>query len=1100
MRLLLLVGAVVLGLLVLAWVAAPRSVYEGFLTVDPPTQLAQRQQLQFEGERRYNNLARIQDPLTPTPPDAGTVAAAIGTTLPAASAARPSLLGLIGSSLGLGAADDGSGKAAGAPTVEQTGIIAQKIAYCESLPLDCTALDDPRAAECGMCHRDGLDSRGRAHRGGMFISSDDQIRANELSNSNGGPASYRPSVGSCDPKNFTVMRENCQARELQLQCQRAGAATSSNQCGQCYGAAPAGATGLLYVGPKPRAYTAVLYVSHPGAYAGPSGAGLVVTLANGGTVQLSPSPRTVLDPQSLSFSVTEGDTIKIQIYGCPAVWCGWLSSPDGNRTVSLDVGEQSIAPTNGLVIAGDKRSGQVAAAITASPDAATWSTFQGQVPNTVLWYGRRSEILLPIITQAWYGITPPSVATPIGVDVTSVARTVVGNASSLAVGPALLSAAAAADPAPGQSKMLWLRYDDGTSASYADGTNIALTGAATATTATLTIQVPATLVDPIFADDKADCPTGPLVFTEVGAGLMGAHSCFKADGSFNPTPYCLQELFGAAGGTPQGTDYPSTQAKATALVAPSGTLDDTVAALNNRANIALYGVDMNGAPVDFATFKDAAMRMFGTSPKNPCDGPNAQTGPHSPECLDYLWRTSGDAGADANAIVDPTTLPYQYCGAAGLSAPLNPDGTPNQANVAAANANGSLPGIRGFYQSIFQAARNSSDFDAQAAAMRACYNINLQPPVAPTGSCPPPNPTDWNCMGPSATAQPEVFAVCGTVNNYSFGPNDTEGVCATYGARVATPAEITAAQAAGADWCSCGWASDGNAYYPITVPRQYGCGAVGVNNCGTMGWAGGKACVSCYGVKPSAPAQGIPPFTTAGVWNQPQLVVPGTAVSHTNAGAPGAFLRHSNFQFWVMPNDGSGLFSQDGTLQVVSANNGKTGYVSFQSVNFPTMFLRHSNFRALLNAPASDGSPFNDDSSFRVVAALNGDATAVSYQSSNFPSYYLSVSATGATDVVLAQINLNDSTQVALASWKPQSPLAAGAGQLLSATAVPAVKEVAGQILCAADPANPSACLYASSMGACQTWAADPANTAAPTVAAPSGLASFADRYIRARV
>lgn len=1098
MRLLLLVGAVVLGLLVLAWMGAPR-VYEGFLTVDPPTQLAQRQQLQFEGERRYNDLARLQDPLAPTPPDAAMVDAAVNTALPAAATARPSLLGLIGSSLGLGAADDGSGKAPGAPTVEQTGIIAQKIAFCESLPLDCTALDDPRAAECGMCHRDGLDSRGRAHRGGMFISSDDQIRANELSNTNGGPASYRPSVGSCAPQNFTLMRENCQARELQLQCQRAGAATSANQCGQCYGAAPAGATGLLYVGPKPRAYTAILNVSHPGAYSGPGGAGLVVTLANGGTVQLPPSSRAVLDPQTVAITVTEGDTIKIQIYGCPAVWCGWLSSPDGKRVVSLDVGEQAIAPTNGLVIAGDKRSGQVGAAV--AKDADIWSTFQAQVPNTVLWYGRRSEILLPIIRQAWYSTGPPDGIRQ-GAVVTDYVTSIINTSSSITISTNLPGFSP--DPAPGQAKMLWLTYDDGTSASYPDGTTITLTGIATATTATLTIQVPATLVDPIFADDKADCPTGPLVLTEVGAGLMGAHSCFKADGSFNPTPYCLQELFAAAGGTPKGTDYPSTQAKATALVAPSGTLDDTVAALNNRANIALYGVDMNGAPVDFATFKDASMRMFGTAPKNPCDGPNAQTGPHSPECLDYLWRTSGNPGADANVTVDPTSLPYQYCGAAGLLAPLNADGTPNQANVAAANANGSLPGIRGFYQSIFQAARDSSDFDAQAAAMRNCYNINLEPPVAPTGSCPPPNPTDWNCLGPSATAQPEVFAVC-PKNDYTVAPGDAEGVCATYGARLATPAEIASAQAAGADWCRCAWASDGSAYYPMNVIKPeygFGCGSVGVNNCGNMtaSWAAGKACVSCYGVKPAAPAQDVIPFTTAGVWNQPQLIVPGTAVSHTNAGAPGAYLRHSNFQFWVMPNDGSGLFTQDGTLQVMPANNGKAGYVSFQSVNFPTMFLRHSNFRALLNARAPDGSPFADDSSFRVVAALNGDASAVSYQSSNFPDYYLALSAAGASDVILAQTNPNDPTQAALASWKPQSPLASGQGQLLSATAVPAVKEVAGQVLCAADPANPSQCLYAGSMGACQTWVADPANAAAPTVAAPGGLAAFADRYLRARV
>jgi len=36
--------------------------HEGFLTVDPATVTTQRQLLQAEGERRYNDLARVQNP------------------------------------------------------------------------------------------------------------------------------------------------------------------------------------------------------------------------------------------------------------------------------------------------------------------------------------------------------------------------------------------------------------------------------------------------------------------------------------------------------------------------------------------------------------------------------------------------------------------------------------------------------------------------------------------------------------------------------------------------------------------------------------------------------------------------------------------------------------------------------------------------------------------------------------------------------------------------------------------------------------------------------------------------------------------------------
>ena len=80
---LLAAGAIVLGLLLLAYVASPR-IHEGFLTLDPQTALAQRQQLQFEGERRANDLAHIQAPLATKRPDANQVRAAVATSLPVA--------------------------------------------------------------------------------------------------------------------------------------------------------------------------------------------------------------------------------------------------------------------------------------------------------------------------------------------------------------------------------------------------------------------------------------------------------------------------------------------------------------------------------------------------------------------------------------------------------------------------------------------------------------------------------------------------------------------------------------------------------------------------------------------------------------------------------------------------------------------------------------------------------------------------------------------------------------------------------------------------------------------------------------------------------
>jgi hypothetical protein len=909
----ILIGLAVLVLAGFLWSSSTNQLAEGFLTTDPDTLKTQRQQLQFEGERRYNPLARLQAPGQKIPADSVDAAITTARAGPAiGNPAKASLLGLIGSSLGLGAADDGSGKVG--TWVEQTGVVQDKINFCESLTtIDCDSLQsDPRMSECGFCHRDGTDSKGKAHRGGMFISADDQIRANAAAE--GGAASYTPTIGTCKPQNFTLMSANCQVREKQLQCQSAGAPTSSNPCAQCYGSTPSNATGLLYFNPqKPFRHQVFLNVSHPGFYTGPNGYGLEVRYPNGAIVGLPAAqpPSSAINPpsQPLVLNLAEGDTIQITIYGPPIIFCGWLSNQSGTRTVSMDVGVQSMSPEGAFEIAGDKNSSMVVGNMNGNIPA----SFMPSVPNTVLWYLRRSDVITPSVVSASYGRMGGQV-----VDVTQTVQSALAAGQNITVGTGLLNGQA--DPDPGQGKAVMLTYDAlSTSAQFTDGQSI--DAASLNTKVSFTFQMPATLMDPPFAADQADCPTGPLVITEVGAGLMGSHSCFKPDGSFNPNSYCLQELFTAAGGTRQGTDWPATDTAAAALVAPSGTLDDTVAALNRLGNIAIYGVDMNGAMVDFPTFKDAAMRMLGIAVMNPCDGPSSATGPHSPECLDYLWRTMNNPAQDGTPMT--TVPPYSGCSAAGLGAPLNADGSVNATNVAAANANGGVSGVRSYFQSIYNASQNTSNFDNQIAAMRDCFGTNIQPPVAPAGSCPPPAPNEFQCFTPEMIQAPEVFAVCGDNGAYSFAFKDAESTCASYGARLASPGEITAAQQSGAQWCSCAWASDGNAYYPMQQSLS-GCGSPGVNSCGSSA----NACVSCFGVKPPSGTTDVQSFSSAtNKWSQ----VPFAGLTDQYIPA----CRINAGQVECLSDDGVGprAFSSADACQAPGAFNGITKTMPLASQN-----------------------------------------------------------------------------------------------------------------------------------------------------------------------
>ena len=730
---------------VVAGLIQGQSQNEGFATIDHNTAKAQRQQLQWEGERRYNDLGRIQNATLP----ANAVSDALNQIIPVSTSTGPASR-LTTKSMGLfGANDDGTGKSGDG--VEQTGVLAQKIAFCESVTdTACGILTDPRYSECGICHKDGVNSKGKNFRGGMFISADDQIRANEVAKTNGTRAQYKPTVGTCDSANFTVMEETCKWKGRTMECEAAGVPTSNNECGQCFG----GSGAMIYTGAKPTKFTAILNVSHPG-FQNIGGNGIVVeNLTTGEQTKFAPSKQqSVLDPKEAYLQLQEGDNLKISIYGVPAIWCAWFSSADGKRIVSLDNGVQSISPQNGFVIAGDKRSKKITKPMAA---VSGWDAYKAKVPSTVLWYMRRNEIIPPAILFGQYDVTvvrgsntwtAPS-------DVTTVVQELASRGGAIYVNNLMN----ADDKADNSRNKLTLKMDNGTvrQASEKDTVRKLQSGV------TINVTMPATLGDPFYDVDLPKCPAGPMVLTEAGAGMMGANSCYKADGSFNPTIHCLTQLFEAAGGTSAGTLYPDTAAKAAALVV-NGSLDDTIDRLNDLGSIALYGTDNNGAPSGFAAQKDAALKFLGIVMSNPCDGPTSSTGPHSAECLNYLWKTSGNAAPLGNGV-NPDTLPYDYCHPAGTEFPLK-----SESNQQTANDMGSVQAVRTYYNGIFVRSQDSSDFDAQAAAMRACYGTKINKPSGPPPVCPPStNTCDWIAKAAAATWK----QIEGTCANAAIGNDD----------------------------------------------------------------------------------------------------------------------------------------------------------------------------------------------------------------------------------------------------------------------------------------------------------------------------------------
>jgi hypothetical protein len=75
-----------------------------------------------------------------------------------------------------------------------------------------------------------------------------------------------------------------------------------------------------------------------------------------------------------------------------------------------------------------------------------------------------------------------------------------------------------------------------------------------------------------------------------------------------------------------------------------------------------------------------------------------------------------------------------------------------------------------------------------------------------------------------------------------------------------------------------------------------------------------------------------------------------SCISLESANAPGSYLRHSSFELYINPNDGTTLFDADATFCPQPGNSG-TGY-SLQSFNYPAKYIRHYAYTAYI---ASNG-------------------------------------------------------------------------------------------------------------------------------------------------
>lgn len=275
----------------------------------------------------------------------------------------------------------------------------------------------------------------------------------------------------------------------------------------------------------------------------------------------------------------------------------------------------------------------------------------------------------------------------------------------------------------------------------------------TSQTAIFRCTVPATFLPPVYTEDVAAVAGKPLLSLRSSIAAGKVSPCTKPPYSAE----CLSSLFTAAGGDgAKGTLSPTIGGAAAIQELQKGSEDAITNYVSGLYSIATTGLLPSGTLATRAEVNNAAMKLFGFEIASPCEeivaGPDGSVGllpkeaPISPECMDFLYRNAGKEGFEGSiqskipatyvSIGDRysgirkgeygvtkrqlTATPFQTCTPQGTIAPMK-RGRIDSAAVQkiTSSTDGSIEGIQGFFNRIFQMANTDGSQDTFAA----CFGI-----------------------------------------------------------------------------------------------------------------------------------------------------------------------------------------------------------------------------------------------------------------------------------------------------------------------------------------------------------------------------------------
>ncbi|XP_065671834.1 uncharacterized protein LOC136089702 [Hydra vulgaris] len=113
------------------------------------------------------------------------------------------------------------------------------------------------------------------------------------------------------------------------------------------------------------------------------------------------------------------------------------------------------------------------------------------------------------------------------------------------------------------------------------------------------------------------------------------------------------------------------------------------------------------------------------------------------------------------------------------------------------------------------------------------------------------------------------------------------------------------------------------------------------------------------------------------------------------------YLRHQNFILKLHSIDNSELFKNDASF-IIRNDKYYTGYISFESTNYPGYFLRHQDYTVKLHKEEPSVELYRKDASFKLVQlGVSLIGKQFSFQSINYPQYQIGIKSDDTAAIVL---------------------------------------------------------------------------------------------------